>query len=198
MPWPSISSWSPTSPICRICGISLARSCGNLATLCNDRRDFKAAKAYLDEGAAAPSSGTPGQPAEPDVSRVRSEMITQSPGGCHTPVCRIKPPPCKPPASCATLAGTRPATPITRCMRLALCIPIVEKDQQTRCGETPGGRADLWRRGHEDAARRRRQGLHIRRARGEGSRPRPAARPGDFKKLIQELDKNSTTGPETR
>jgi hypothetical protein len=183
----------PNQPDLRI---SLARSCGNLARRCNDRRDFKAAKAYLDEGMPhfqAALQANSRNLMYREHLRTNTQVLVAAYAGLQDQAAALQAA-----RKLRDLGWDPPKDVYYAAHALAMCIPIVEKDQQLDAAKR---QAAVQFYGDETMKM-------LRDAVGKGftyeghGAGDPALEPlrdrGDFKKLIQELDKNSTTGPEPR
>jgi eukaryotic-like serine/threonine-protein kinase len=183
----------PNQPELRI---SLARSCGNLARRCNNRRDFKAAKAYLEEG--MPHNKAALQANSRNLMyrehfRTDTQVLVAANAGLQDQAAALQAA-----LKLRDLGWDPPKDAYYAAHALALCIPIVEKDPQLDAAKR---QAAVQFYGDETMKM-----LQV--AVGKGftyaghGATDPALHPlrdrGDFKKLIQELEKNSTTEPDTR
>jgi hypothetical protein len=176
--------------------ISVARLCGNVARLCNKRRDFKAAKTYLEQGMphyqAALQANSRNLIYREHV-RKDTQVLVAAYAGLQDQAAALQAA-----RTLRNLGWDPPTDAYYAAHGLALCIPIVEKDQQLDAAKRQAAvqfYGDETMKMLRDAlAKGFRYGGH---GLGDPALDRLRDR-GDFKKLLPELQKNSTTGRETR
>jgi tetratricopeptide (TPR) repeat protein len=107
---------------------SLAATCGNLARLCNQRRDFKAARAYLDEALPHHQAALKANSRNPmyrQFFRNNTRDLVAANAGLQDQAAALQAA-----RKLRDLGWDPPVDAHYAGKALALCIPIVEKDQQ--------------------------------------------------------------------
>jgi serine/threonine protein kinase/tetratricopeptide (TPR) repeat protein len=181
----------PNQPDLRI---SVARSCGNLARLCNKREDFKAAKTYLEQGMPhfqAALQANSRNLAYRELFRKDVQVLVVANAGLQDQAAALEAA-----RKLRDLGWDPPREAYYAGHALAMCIPIVEKNQALDATKRQAAvqfYGDETMKMLRDAAAK---GFTY----GGHSQRDPVLDPlrdrEDFKKLLPELQKNSTTGPE--
>jgi tetratricopeptide (TPR) repeat protein len=107
---------------------SVARPCGNLAMLCNQRRDFKAAKAYLEEALPHHQAALQANARNPmyrELFRNNTKLLIAANAGLRDQEAALQAA-----RKLRDLGWDPPGDAYYAAIGLALCIPIVEADQQ--------------------------------------------------------------------